>query len=248
MYSFDKFFHEKHWISNTSGYLGPKQESTFSFLSSSYSSVSLSFGAWFYAHFARTYAAFYHAKCRCYLEWIRLNGWCSTLGGEHQELKECCESRDSASWAMQALGKRAASFLGRKTLCYSLVFWEAAVCEGSAVPTGDARAAGADGVAVGAHGDGGVLLLLQRALLLHCAALHQGTHKASTSLSHGCSSQPLVILCLVPSPQNNPLCWIWRGCLGLGFLRPLLFKFINFQKSVMLSWNSLLNQLILLSK
>lgn len=71
------------------------------------------------------------------------------------------------------------------------------MCEGCAVPAGDARTAGAHGLAVGAHGDGGVLLLLQRALLLHCAALHQGTHKTSTTLSHEWFSQALVILCLV---------------------------------------------------
>lgn len=48
-----------------------------------------------------------------------------------------------------------------QTLCYRRIFWKTALCEGSALPTGDARAAGADGVAVGAHRDGGVLLLLQ---------------------------------------------------------------------------------------
>lgn len=62
-----------------------------------------------------------------------------------------------------------------QTLCQDL-FSVRQLCAVCAVPTGDARAAGAHGVAVGAHGDGGVLLLLQRALLLHCAALHQGTH------------------------------------------------------------------------
>lgn len=39
-------------------------------------------------------------------------------------------------------------------------------------PIGDVRFARADGLAPGTHGDGGVLLLLQRALLLHHAALH----------------------------------------------------------------------------
>lgn len=65
---------------------------------------------------------------------------------------------------MQALGKRAASFLGRTNLVFQTCFsgrQQCAVCEGCAVPTGDARAAGAHGVAVGAHRDGGVLLLLQ---------------------------------------------------------------------------------------
>lgn len=46
------------------------------------------------------------------------------LGGGHQGLKECCEGRNSASWAMQALGKRAASFLGRANLVSQTYFLE----------------------------------------------------------------------------------------------------------------------------
>lgn len=42
----------------------------------------------------------------------------------------------------------------------------------SSLTPGDVCSARADGFAPGAHGDGGVLLLLQRALLLHYAALH----------------------------------------------------------------------------